>query len=233
MITLLIVDDHPIVRSGLAALLAAEDDIDIVGEAGNGADAVAAALALRPSATLMDLRMPDVDGVEAIARIKAEWPDAAIVVLTTYDTDEAIVRAIEAGASGYLLKDAPPETLLDAVRRAAAGETVLAPPVARRLIERVRNPAAGALSRTRDRSPPRSRHRPHQRPDRGPTPHQPGNGQDTLAAHLRQTRRCRPGSSGRARLRLEHPHPTQQLNPVMIQTPDRAPLSNQRQACEH
>jgi DNA-binding NarL/FixJ family response regulator len=146
MITLLIVDDHPIVRSGLAALLGAEDDIDVVGEAGNGADAVTAALALRPSVTLMDLRMPDVDGVEAIARIEAEWPDAAIIVLTTYDTDEAIVRAIEAGATGYLLKDAPPETLLDAVRRAAAGETVLAPPVARRLIERVRNPAAGALS---------------------------------------------------------------------------------------
>ena len=147
VITLLIVDDHPIVRSGLATLLGAEDDIEIVGEAGNGGDAVAAALALRPSATLMDLRMPDVDGVEATARIKSEWPDAAIVVLTTYDTDEAIVRAIEAGASGYLLKDAPPETLLDAIRRAAAGETVLAPPVARRLIERVRDPAAGALSR--------------------------------------------------------------------------------------
>ena len=95
MITLLIVDDHPIVRSGLATLLAAEDDIDVVGEAGNGADAVAAALALRPSVTLMDLRMPDVDGVEAIARITAEWPAAAIIVLTTYDTDEAIVRAIE------------------------------------------------------------------------------------------------------------------------------------------
>ncbi len=146
MITLLIVDDHPIVRSGLAALLGAEDDIDVIGEAGNGADAVAAALALRPSATLMDLRMPGVDGVDAIAQITAEWPDAAIVVLTTYDTDEAIVRAIEAGASGYLLKDAPTESLLDAVRRAAAGETVLAPPVQRRLVQRVRDPEAGALS---------------------------------------------------------------------------------------
>ena len=146
MITLLIVDDHPIVRTGLAALLAAEDDIDVIGEAGNGTDAVVSALGERPAVTLMDLRMPEVDGVEAIARIKAEWPEAAIIVLTTYDTDEAIVRAIEAGASGYLLKDAPPEQLLDAVRRAAAGETVLAPPVARRLVERVRNPAAGALS---------------------------------------------------------------------------------------
>jgi len=91
----------------------------------------------------MDLRMPEIDRVGAIL---AEWPDAAIVVLTTYDTDEAIVRAIEAGATGYLLKDAPSEDLIDAVRRAAAGETVLAPPVAKRLVERVRDPQAGASS---------------------------------------------------------------------------------------
>ena len=90
--------------------------------------------------------MPRVDGGAAIAAIKSEWPEAAIVVLTTYDTDEAIVRAIEAGASGYLLKDAPPEELLDAVRRAARGETVLAAPVAKRLVDRVRDPSAGALS---------------------------------------------------------------------------------------
>jgi DNA-binding NarL/FixJ family response regulator len=145
-ITLVVADDHPIVRSGIVSLLAAESDMEIVAEAGNGLEAVAAALHHRPSTILMDLRMPELDGVGAIEQIRSEWPDAAIVVLTTYDTDEAIVRAIEAGATGFLLKDAPSEDLVDAVRRAAAGETVLAPPVAKRLVERVRDPTAAALS---------------------------------------------------------------------------------------
>ena len=145
-ITLVVADDHPIVRGGIVALLAAEPDIRVVAEAENGRQAVEAALEHRPSAVLMDLRMPELDGVGAIEAIRASWPDAAIVVLTTYDTDEAIVRAIEAGATGYLLKDAPSDDLVDAVRRAAAGETVLAPPVAKRLVERVRDPQAGALS---------------------------------------------------------------------------------------
>ncbi|MEM9561091.1 MAG: response regulator transcription factor [Actinomycetota bacterium] len=145
-ITLVVADDHPIVRGGIVALLAAEPDIRVVAEAENGRQAVEAALEHRPSAVLMDLRMPELDGVGAIEAIRAAWPEAPIVVLTTYDTDEAIVRAIEAGATGYLLKDAPSEDLLDAVRRAAAGETVLAPPVAKRLVDRVRDPQAGALS---------------------------------------------------------------------------------------
>ncbi len=145
-ITLVVADDHPIVRGGIVALLAAEPDIRVVAEAENGRQAVEAALEHRPSAVLMDLRMPELDGVGAIEAIRAAWPEAAIVVLTTYDTDEAIVRAIEAGATGYLLKDAPSEDLLDAVRRAGAGETVLAPPVAKRLVDRVRDPQAGALS---------------------------------------------------------------------------------------
>ncbi|MFT6291577.1 MAG: DNA-binding NarL/FixJ family response regulator [Ilumatobacter sp.] len=145
-ITLLVVDDHPVVRGGIVSLLSAEPDIDVVAECGDGAEAVDAALRLRPAAILMDLRMPILDGVGAITLIRAQWPEAAIVVLTTYDTDEAIVRAIEAGASGYLLKDAPPDDLVDAVRRAAAGETVLAPSVAKRLVDRVRSPGTGALS---------------------------------------------------------------------------------------
>ena len=145
-ITLVVADDHPIVRGGIVALLAAEPDVEVVAEAADGHEAVSAALEHRPSVVLTDLRMPNLDGVGAIEAIRAEWPDAAIVVLTTYDTDEAIVRAIEAGAAGYLLKDAPSDDLVDAVRRAAAGETVLAPPVAKRLVERVRDPQAGALS---------------------------------------------------------------------------------------
>ena len=145
-ITLVVADDHPIVRSGIVALLAAEPDVEVVAEAADGHEAVSAALEHRPSVVLTDLRMPNLDGVGAIEAIRADWPDAAIVVLTTYDTDEAIVRAIEAGAAGYLLKDAPSDDLVDAVRRAAAGETVLAPPVAKRLVERVRDPQAGALS---------------------------------------------------------------------------------------
>ena len=145
-ITLVVADDHPIVRGGIVALLAAEPDVEVVAEASDGHEAVNAALEHRPSVVLTDLRMPNLDGVGAIEAIRAEWPDAAIVVLTTYDTDEAIVRAIEAGAAGYLLKDAPSDDLVDAVRRAAAGETVLAPPVAKRLVERVRDPQAGALS---------------------------------------------------------------------------------------
>ncbi len=145
-ISVLVVDDHPVMRGGIVSLLTPEADIDVVGEAGDGDEAGRLALDLRPDVTLMDLRMPVLDGVGAITRIRNDWPEAKVVVLTTYDTDEAIVRAIEAGASGYLLKDAPPDELLDAIRQAASGETVLAAPVARRLVERVRDPEAGALS---------------------------------------------------------------------------------------
>ncbi|MEL6894280.1 MAG: response regulator transcription factor, partial [Actinomycetota bacterium] len=145
-ISVLVVDDHPVMRGGIISLLGSDPAITVVGEAGDGEAASQLALDLRPDVMLMDLRMPVLDGVGAIARIRDAWPDATIVVLTTYDTDEAIVRAIEAGAAGYLLKDAPPEELLDAIRRAAAGDAVLAAPVAKRLVERVRDPAAGALS---------------------------------------------------------------------------------------
>lgn len=145
-VSVLVVDDHPIMRGGIVTLLGTDDEIVVVGEAGDGDEAARLAIELRPDVTLMDLRMPVLDGVRAIERIRGEWPDATIVVLTTYDTDEAIVRAIEAGAAGYLLKDAPPDELLGAVKRAANGDTVLAAPVAKRLVERVRDPAAGALS---------------------------------------------------------------------------------------
>ena len=144
---LLVVDDHPVVLMGLVAMLSEHDDFEVVGEAADGAEAVAQAARLTPDVVLMDLRMPGVDGAEATARLRSSGADApAVLVLTTYDTDADIVRAVEAGATGYLLKDAPRETLADAIRRAARGETVLAPPVVARLASRMREPAAPALT---------------------------------------------------------------------------------------
>lgn len=141
MIKVLLVDDHPVVRFGLRGLLEASGNIDVVGEAASGAEAITAAAALRPEVILMDLRMPGGDGVMATERILAADPRIKIVVLTTYETDSDILRAVEAGAAGYLLKDAPPTDLVAAIAAAARGETVLAPAVAARLVNRVRQPA--------------------------------------------------------------------------------------------
>ena len=146
MIRILLVDDHPVVRHGLRGMLDAEPDLTVVGEASSGTAGVAAARELTPDIVLMDLRMPDGDGVQATGQILAVLPAARVVVLTTYETDRDILRAIEAGASGYLLKDASPAELADAVRAAARGETVLAPSVASTLVRQVRAPAPPALS---------------------------------------------------------------------------------------
>lgn len=146
MIRILLVDDHPVVRHGLRGMLEAEPDLTVVGEAGSGAAAVDLAAEVRPDLVLMDLRMPDGDGVEATGRILARLPGTRVMVLTTYETDRDILRAIEAGASGYLLKDAAPAELAEAVRAAARGETVLAPSVASTLVRQVRKPAPAALS---------------------------------------------------------------------------------------
>lgn len=146
MIRILVVDDHPVVRAGMVALLSEVEDLDVVGEAGDGAEAVALTPKLAPDVVLMDLRMPVMDGADATEQIRAQ-PDAPeVLVLTTYDTDADIVRAVESGARGYLLKDTPPSVLADAIRRAALGETVLAPPVAARLAEHLRAPARVALT---------------------------------------------------------------------------------------
>ncbi|MGY1778942.1 response regulator [Geodermatophilus sp. SYSU D01036] len=142
MIRVLVVDDHPVVRGGLVGWLAAQADLDVVGEAGDGQEALAQVAATRPDVVLMDLRMPRMDGVTAIERLAGTHPGVRVLVLTTYDTDADIVRAVAAGATGYLLKDAPLPQLADAVRAAARGETVLAPPVAARLVSRMRAPAA-------------------------------------------------------------------------------------------
>ncbi|MFI9503569.1 response regulator [Nocardia sp. NPDC052566] len=136
MIEVLLVDDHPVVREGLRGMLSAETDLTVVGEAGCGAEAVALAMRLSPQVVLMDLRMPDVDGVTATARILKHRPETKILIVTTYDTDTDILRAVEAGASGYLLKDSSRAVFADAIRATACGETVLAPSVAGRLARR-------------------------------------------------------------------------------------------------
>jgi len=138
VIRVLLVDDHPVVRSGLAGLLGGEPDIEVVGEASDGREGVERAEALQPDVVLMDLRMPVMDGVEATTLIVAAG-GPRVLVLTTYDTDADILRAVEAGATGYLLKDTPREALVEAVRSASRGETVLAPPLAAKLMRQVRS----------------------------------------------------------------------------------------------
>jgi len=145
-ITLLVVDDHPVVRDGLSSMFARDPEFEVLGEAADGAEAVRLAQELRPDVILMDLRMPGMDGVTAITELARRGVGACVLVLTTYDTDSHVVPAIEAGATGYLLKDAPRTELLRAVRAAAHGEAVLSPAVAARLMNRVRFPGAGPLS---------------------------------------------------------------------------------------
>lgn len=145
-IRVVVADDHPIVRQGVVALLENEPDIEVVADVANGRAALSAVLAENPDVVLMDLRMPEMDGVEATKAVRERRPEVAVLVLTTYDTDEAIVRAVEAGAAGYMLKDSPTEDLVDAVRRAAAGETVLAPPITKRLVERMHKASPDALT---------------------------------------------------------------------------------------
>ncbi len=145
-VKVMLVDDHPVVREGLRGMIDAEPDLTVVGEAGSGGEAVALAEALRPDVILMDLRMPDVDGVTATERILAALPQTRIIVVTTYEADADILRAVEAGAAGYLLKDASRAELADAVRDAARGKTVLAPSVADRLVRFVRQPVSASLS---------------------------------------------------------------------------------------
>ncbi|WP_236241392.1 response regulator transcription factor [Streptomyces sp. CC228A] len=150
-VRVLLCDDHAVVRAGLLALLASEPGLTVVGEAGGGEEAVAAAAKLRPDVVLMDLQLgPGTDGVEATRRI-TQASYARVLVLTTYDTDADITRAIDAGATGYLLKAERPEELFAAIRAAAEGRTALSAPVAGRVMNRVRGAAAPALTaRERD-----------------------------------------------------------------------------------
>jgi DNA-binding NarL/FixJ family response regulator len=136
VIRVLLVDDQPLIRAGLRMLCDAEADLSVVGEAANGREAVSLAVQLLPDVTVMDLRMPGVDGITATRRILAERPAARIVVLTTFDDDDHLYPALTAGACGFLLKDAPPAELLDGIRRAAAGDSPFSQQVLRRLISR-------------------------------------------------------------------------------------------------
>ncbi len=145
-IRLLIADDHPVVRDGLRAMLSTQPDLEVVGEAATGTEAVARAGALHPDVVLMDLQMPDLDGPGAIATLREQQPQVRVLVLTTYGTDADITRAVDAGATGYLLKDAPREQLFAAIRSAARGESALSPSVATRVLGRMRAPAEEALS---------------------------------------------------------------------------------------
>jgi len=145
-IQILIADDHPVVRSGLMALLNSQPDFEVVAAAENGETAVSLSLAHTPDVILMDLQMPVLDGLAAIRQIRARQPEARIIVLTTYDTDADILPALKAGATGYLLKDVPPEALFDAVQSAARGEVAYAPQVAAKITRRLINTPAQTLS---------------------------------------------------------------------------------------
>jgi len=136
-IRILVVDDHPVVRAGICALIATGGGMEVVAQAGSGEDAVQQYNRNLPDITLMDLRLPGIGGVEAIRRIRATDPKAGIIVLTTYEGDEDIYQAVEAGAAGYLIKDMPEETLFSAIRRVHAGKRYLPPPVTEALNARV------------------------------------------------------------------------------------------------
>lgn len=132
----LIADDHPVVREGLSAMLSRQPDIEVVGEAENGRECVEKTRKLRPDIVLMDLRMPEMDGVEAMLQIAATNPEVRFIVLTTYDNDEYIFKGIEAGARAYLLKDSPREELFKAIRAVHRGESLIQPAVAGKVLDR-------------------------------------------------------------------------------------------------
>jgi DNA-binding NarL/FixJ family response regulator len=146
VISVLIADDHPVVRDGLRAMFSADPRFEVLGEAGDGAEAIVAGEKLRPDVILMDLRMPGTDGVTAIQELAKRGVPSRVLVLTTYDTDSDVLPAIEAGATGYLLKDAPRDELFRAVEAAARGQAVLSPAVATRLLGQMRQPASAPLS---------------------------------------------------------------------------------------
>lgn len=146
MIRILVVDDHPVVRDGLALVLGTQPDFEVVGEATDGAQAVAKACELQPDVILLDLEMPGVDGLSALHQLRQHAPDVRVIVFTAFDTDERIIKAVQAGAKGYLLKGAPRAELFEAVRVVAAGGSLLQPVVASKLMRHMSEPAADSLT---------------------------------------------------------------------------------------
>ena len=146
MIRILVVDDHPVVRDGLALVLGTQPDFEVVGEASDGAQAVAKACELQPDVILLDLEMPGVDGLSELHQFRQKAPDVRVIVFTAFDTDERIIKAVQAGAKGYLLKGAPRAELFEAVRVVAAGGSLLQPVVASKLMRHMSEPAADALT---------------------------------------------------------------------------------------
>ncbi len=138
-IRILVTDDHPVVREGLAAMLATQPDFSVIGMAGSGADAIAQSLALRPDVLLLDLEMPQGDGVEVTRRLNAELPSARVIIFTAFDRDEQILDALKAGARGYLLKGAPRDELFRAIRAVHAGGSLIEPVVASKLLRRMQD----------------------------------------------------------------------------------------------
>ena len=209
-IRVLICDDQPLVRAGFRTILGSKRDIEVVGEAENGAEAVALAERRRPDVILMDIRMPVLDGVEATRRLVAAGTPARILVLTTFDLDEYVHAAIRAGASGFLLKDVTPANLLEAIRIVAGGDALLAPSVTRRLLERFATtlpPGEGSSRRARradlarDRGTAAARGRHVERRDRVRARRQRGHGEDAYLEHAAQARAARPRSGGDRGLR--------------------------------
>ncbi len=208
-IELIIVDDQALARAGLRMILEGQPDLRIVGEGADGAEAVSLVRRLRPTVAILDVRMPRVDGLEATRRIVAAEPATRILILTTFDLDEYAFEALRAGASGFLLKDAPAEDIVHAVRTVARGDATLAPAVTRRLVEhyaaRPRPEAfrrAGDPHRARARGAPAAGGRRLERRHRRPAGAQRGDGEDPCRPRPRQARRPRPGAGGDLRLRV-------------------------------
>ena len=214
-----VADDQTVVREGLVTLLSTMPDIEVVGSAADGEQALALVAQLAPDVVLMDLRMPRVDGIEATRRIRAAHPATQVVVLTTYADDESILDALRAGAIGYLTKDAGRDHIRRAIEAAAAGQAVLDPAVQARLVEvghaavvRLVT-AARRTDRTRRRGAAPDRRRHVQRRDRGTAVRQRGDGQDPHQPHLRQDRQPRSSAGDR----LRPPPPTNLTAPGWCQ----------------
>ena len=196
-IRVLIADDQALVRSGFRLIVETRPDLEVVGEAETGTEAVALALELGPDVILMDVRMPELDGIEATRQIVAAGNAARILVLTTFDLDEYVYAAVRAGASGFLLKDVRPGDLVDAIRLVAAGNALLGPTVTRRLLERFAAERAGgvrrrrrrAADRPRARDPPSPRRGTFERGDRGAARPQRDDREDSRLERAAQARR--------------------------------------------